>query len=171
MTLGNLAYYETLGSGPQPGWGQANVGPFSNVQAYGHWSGTSYPPSPSDAWYFGFYLGRQMGISKSNDAYAWAVSPGDTVVPVPAAVGLPSSGLGVLGVLKRRQASALLVCRLHPLNGYSTGRSPRNLRDADEQSALTARNPRARRFLRVSVGSDALGMWYPGRDSNAGPSA
>jgi len=52
--LGNKAYYNTSGSGPQSGWGLTNTGPFSNVQSDVYWSGTQYAPDSSNAWGFRF---------------------------------------------------------------------------------------------------------------------
>lgn len=106
-TLGNLGYYTTSGIGPQPGWGLSNTGPFSNLQPYVYWSGTTYAPNPSNAWDFGFYSGAQNNYDKSFSSYgfyAWAVSPGDVgaAVPVPAAAWMFGSALGVLGWIRRR---------------------------------------------------------------------
>ncbi len=101
-TLGNLAYYNTSGSGSQPGWGLTNTGPFSNLKPNYYWSGTTYAPNPSLAWVFLFGSGYQDGYDKSGSYYAWAVRPGDALVPVPAAVWLFGSALGVMGVLRRR---------------------------------------------------------------------
>ncbi|GMW06689.1 MAG: hypothetical protein AMXMBFR8_14860 [Nevskiales bacterium] len=101
-TLGNLAYYNTSGSGSQPGWGLTNTGPFSNLKPRYYWSGTTYAPGPSYAWNFGFLNGYQNVNDKSLSYYAWAVRPGDALVPVPAAVWLFGSALGVMGVLRRR---------------------------------------------------------------------
>lgn len=86
----------------QSGWGLSNRGPFSNLQPNLYWSGTTYAPNPRLAWLFNFGFGRQDHFNKSNGLYAWAVSPGDAVVPVPAAVWLFGSALGVMGLLRRK---------------------------------------------------------------------
>ena len=104
-TLGNKAYYDTSGVGPQAGWGLTNTGLFSNVQSSSYWSGTEYAPDTSIAWHFAFNDGSQDPVSKVVGAYAWAVRPGDVAaVPVPAAAWLFGSGLlGLLGVARARR--------------------------------------------------------------------
>ena len=107
-TLGNLGYYNTSGAGPQAGWGLTNTGPFSNLQPGFYWSGTTYAPSPSDAWYFYFGYGNQGNFNKTLEFYAWAVRPGDiALVPVPGAVWLFSGALALLGTLRRRAMTSL----------------------------------------------------------------
>jgi hypothetical protein len=103
-TLGNLGYYDTSGSGPQPGWGLSNTGPFSNLQPYFYWSGTTLAPSPSNAWYFRFIVGSQVTDGKGFSFYAWAVSSGDSAaVPVPGAVWLFGTALVSVGRALRRR--------------------------------------------------------------------
>lgn len=102
-TLGNLAKYDTSGNIRQLGWGLTNTGPFSKLQSSVYWSGLEYAPT-SSAWDFNFDAGNQSVSGKVNNRYAWAVRPGDVVVPVPAAVWLFGSGLmGLLGVGVRRR--------------------------------------------------------------------
>lgn len=104
VTLGNKAYWDTHGGGPQPGWGLTNTGPFSNVQSSRYWSATEY--ATVFAWHFNFDLGNQDFEFKSDSLYAWAVHSGDvgTIVPVPASVWLFGSGLiGLLGVSGKRR--------------------------------------------------------------------
>ncbi|MFK5950218.1 MAG: hypothetical protein QM500_15745 [Methylococcales bacterium] len=102
-TLGNLAYYNTSGSGPQSGYGLSNAGPFSNIQTF-YWSGTEYAPDNSFAWEFEFNNGNQDRNGKTLGGFAWAVQSGDvSAVPVPAAVWLFVSGfIGLIGLAKRR---------------------------------------------------------------------
>ena len=45
VTLGDKAYYNTSGVGPQAGWGLTNTGLFSNVYFGAYWSATEYAPS------------------------------------------------------------------------------------------------------------------------------
>jgi len=104
-TLGNLAYYDTSGTGPQSGWGLTNTGPFSNLQSNDYWSGLEYAPGTGSAWFFSFGGGPQSSGFKADSRYAVAVRPGDvSAVPVPAAVWLFGSGLiGLLGLAKRKR--------------------------------------------------------------------
>ena len=104
--LGNIAYYDTSGVGPQAGYGLANTGPFSNLQPSGYWSATEYAPVTLNAWLFNMDDGYQYDLFNTNIRYAWAVQSGDvSAVPVPAAVWLFSSGLlGLIGVARRKKA-------------------------------------------------------------------
>ena len=107
-TLGNLAYYDTLGNGPQPGYGLANTGPLTSFQSWGYWYGVESAFNTSNAWIFGTGTGFQSQSAKTFNAYALVVHSGDvgvSAVPVPAAVWLFGSGLlGLLGVAKRKRA-------------------------------------------------------------------
>ena len=77
-TLGNKAWADTSGNGPQGAWGLTNTGPFDNVQPDYYWSSTEYAPDTSGAWGFTFYDGNQDYASKDyNFHYAWAVHSGD----------------------------------------------------------------------------------------------
>jgi hypothetical protein len=82
-------------------------GPFTNVGIDFYWSGTTYAPNPSAAWHFYFPIGGEFGPSGKNNTtlYVWPVRPGDIgVVPIPAAVWLFGSALGVMGWMRRKAA-------------------------------------------------------------------
>lgn len=104
-TLGNLAYFDTSGTGPQPGWGLSNTGPFDTLQSDYYWSGLEYAPDTSNAWFFDFLIGVQNLNLKNFNYYAWAVHSGDVgaIVPVPAAVWLFGSGLLALAGLGKQR--------------------------------------------------------------------
>lgn len=80
---------------------------FTNVQRTFYWSGTEYAPNTSErAWSLNIFNGDQSILFKNNDVPAWAVRDGDVaaVVPVPAAVWLFGSALGLLGWMRRKAA-------------------------------------------------------------------
>jgi hypothetical protein len=107
-TLGNKAFFDTSGVGPQAGSGLTNTGSFYNLQSYTYWSASTWVIG--DAWIFGFNDGSQINDYAGNEYYAWAVHSGDVgaavaTVPVPAAVWLFGSGLaGLIGFARRHKA-------------------------------------------------------------------
>lgn len=79
-------------------------GPFLNIQLY-YWSETPFPPD----WAWGaYFLSSDYGNDPdlaSKLRYGWAVRDGDVAaIPLPAAVWLFSTGLGLLG-LRRKLAN------------------------------------------------------------------
>ncbi len=80
---------------------------FTNEQASVYWLAQEYAAYPDLAWGFSTDNGIQGIINnKSNQYYAWAVSPGQvSAVPVPGAIWLMGTGLlGLLGLKRRGHA-------------------------------------------------------------------
>ena len=105
--LGNLGYYATDGTNPQPGWGLNNTGDFDNLMAMYYWSGTEFASKPDYAWYFNMYFGLQDGNDKDDsEAYGLAVRSGQvSAVPIPGAIWLFGSGLlGLVAIRRSRKA-------------------------------------------------------------------
>jgi hypothetical protein len=88
-------------------------GPFANLLASTYWTDTESSSEPTtEAWRFFFtedgLEGRTIIVSKDFLNKAWAVhegNPGNAVVPVPAAVWLFGSALGLLGWMRRRKTA------------------------------------------------------------------
>ena len=97
--MGHLFYVDGI-STSQPG-------PFNYVLPnFSYWSGTAIDDFvPIYAWLFDFSTGGQRALPMSTHGYAWAVRDGDiaaSAVPLPAAVWLFGSGLGLLGWVRKR---------------------------------------------------------------------
>ncbi len=109
-TLGNTGAYNTSGTLTGCSGGcLTNAGPFSIVPTAIYWSGTAYAPDTGDAWYFDVHTGQQnSGTKGASVLRAWAVSSGNTLnaaIPVPPAVWLFGSALGLIGVMRRKISS------------------------------------------------------------------
>ena len=84
----------------------ASPGPFSNIQSTPtYWAGLSPNESPNNntAWHFNFSDGGQRIDGKGGALSAWAVRDGGAnLVPIPAALWLFGSALGLLGWMRRK---------------------------------------------------------------------
>jgi hypothetical protein len=105
-TLGNKAYYDTSGIGPQSGWGLTSTSAdgvdILNLQSNLYWSGTEYAPSTIGAWRIDTSDGLQYGLRKHVEIYAWAVRSGDVAaLPESSTLILFGFGLAGLGAVRR----------------------------------------------------------------------
>jgi hypothetical protein len=101
---GHLFFY---GAGTTPGSGvtAASPGPFGNVQPDNYWSGLNPDENPSNntAHAFNFDDGTKSITGKLGSEFAWAVRDGGAnLVPIPAALWLFGSALGLLGWMRRK---------------------------------------------------------------------
>jgi hypothetical protein len=82
----------------------ATHGLFTNVLADRYWSGTEHETDPGRAWLFHFGVGTGSNNGNGLNLAAWAVRDGNVAaVPVPAAVWLFGSALGLLGWMRRKR--------------------------------------------------------------------
>jgi hypothetical protein len=114
-------FYSTLGVSPaydvngtpadctnaqSPPYCLTNTGPFLNFESpYRYWSGTADAAIANYAWRFDFSHGAQSTYYQTaKDGYAWPILDGDpfSVVPIPPAVWLFGSALGLMGVMRRK---------------------------------------------------------------------
>lgn len=109
VELGNLARYDidgvTNSCYTHTAGCMTNQGPFVDLWYINTYWSTSYETSPNFAWVFNFEDGRQNYLIKSQRYPLLPVRDGDVLVPIPGAVWLLGSALGVLGIARRRMAA------------------------------------------------------------------
>lgn len=112
-TLGNQGSFASNGMPTGCGFSSTclvNDGPFVNLQSNTYWAGTvaTNRCPTSCAWRFIFNQGIQNEENMGFHNYTWAVRSGDIApVPMPAAVWLFCSALGVMGWMRRRPSDLL----------------------------------------------------------------
>lgn len=87
-------------------YGERDVGPVRNLNAFIYWSGSTLMPSTAAV----FTLHTSIGLQGANGPvglnYAWAVRSGDVLpVPEPATALLAALGLGSAALLRRRRVT------------------------------------------------------------------
>lgn len=105
--LGNIAFYDENGIGPQAGYGLSNTSYFNNLESYVYWAVPDENTIVS--WTFNFENGNQSVHNDGDEFYAFAVHDGDigAVVPLPAAIWLFSSGVLLLCVHGARKTRSV----------------------------------------------------------------
>lgn len=89
-------------------YGQRDVGPVRNLNAFIYWSGSVLTPNPNTTT---FTLHTSVGFQGLNGSggqnFAWAVRTGDVLpVPEPATALLAALGLGGTALLRRRRVTS-----------------------------------------------------------------
>ncbi|NCF63588.1 MAG: DUF1566 domain-containing protein [Gammaproteobacteria bacterium] len=101
---GHLFYYgaDTIKGNGNEIDPDVDASPFTDVQSDWYWSSTLNGSLP---YFFNFSEGTFTIAGKATNIAAWAVKDGDVgVVPIPAAVWLFGSALGLLGWVRRKAA-------------------------------------------------------------------
>jgi hypothetical protein len=105
VTLGNRSTVDAFGN-PQTGGGFTNSGNFQYAPTVfqSYWYGTTYAPSPDNAWDLGLTTGEQTAQLKQSAYYAVAVHTGD-IAPVPelSTAAMLFAGLTLFGAFMNTQ--------------------------------------------------------------------
>ena len=104
--MGHLFYDELGGTASNPisSSGDPDLALFVNLQDEVYWSGTDFALNFGEAWAFTFDSGNQSTIifNATTQFVAMAVRAGDVgLVPIPAAIWMFGSALGMLGWMRR----------------------------------------------------------------------